>query len=385
MELVTINKLYCYLFPNGEIKSHFTICYTLIKTIKNICIDQKLKLLTDICKIMKIPLYHPYIDVCNMLITKLTNFCITISPDYVLYKSFNVPLVDNDNFVIISACADSGTIEYFSILTGDRIKSIETSYNDTSKISRANNILISCPGSDNRGDHDVKLYDITSGILMQNIIFDVILPETSYMSSANNILAIASYDKTILYDIINNTVLHTFDIGLSVYLTKDVLVGLTESYIIIYDVKNYEMLWKIESEDAFTLLIYNDMLIYGGDGNDYNINIFDMKTGKIQQILKGHTLGIQSLLVHNDILISGSIDNTIKFWDITTGINIKTLYGHTERITSLAIKDNYLISGDWDSKILIWDITIDKLVRTINTIGWVNSLMLVNLKYTTIS
>lgn len=384
MELVTINKLNCYLFPNGEIKSHFAICYALIRTVKNICIDQKLKLLTDICKIMKIPLYYPYIDVCNLLIVKLTNFCITISPEYVLYKSFNVPFVDNDNFVIISACADSGTIEYFSFLTGDRIKSIETSHNDISKISRINNILISCPGSDNRDYHDVKLYDITSGVLLQNIHFDAILPEANYISTANNILAIASYDKTILYDIINNTVLHTFDIGLSIYLTNNVLVGLSENYIKIYDLKTYELLWQIESEDAFTLLIYNDMLIYGGDGNDYNINIFDMKTGKIQQILKGHTLGIQSLLVHNDILISGSIDNTIKFWDIATGINTKTLYGHTERITSLAIKDNYLISGDWDSKILIWDLITDKIVRTINTIGWVNSLMLVNLKYATI-
>ena len=383
MEFKIINALNCLLFPNSDLHTHFTICYKLIRTIKNICINHDIKLLIDLCTIMKMPLTHVYIDTCNILLHKITDLAITISPEYVLYKSLNVPFVEkNNNYVIISSFITLSEIEYFSFLTGEKIKTINTSHTDINKLLRNNNILISCSGYDEEiGNNSVELLDIISGTTFKNIK----MKDVSYISSFDNIVAIASFDETKLYNIIYDNIFYTVGIGGPICLTKDLLVGWKDNNIVIINLKTLETLQKIELDEVPSVInIYNDMLIYGGDGENYYIMIFNLKTMKLVKTLKGHTSGVISIYIDDNFLISGSIDNTIKFWDIQTGNNIKTLYGHTQRISSLAMIDNYLISGDWDRKILIWDLNTDKVIRTIFTTGWVSSFILVDLKELTI-
>ncbi|KAF9792465.1 WD40-repeat-containing domain protein [Thelephora terrestris] len=55
------------------------------------------------------------------------------------------------------------------------------------------------------------------------------------------------------------------------------------------------------------------------------------------------------------VLISGSLDNTIKTWDISTGKAIKTFFGHIEGVWSVAADRMRLISGSHDRTIKIWD------------------------------
>jgi len=376
-----INKVNCFLFPNDEVHSHFIICYRLIKTVKNLCLNHNIKVLIDLCKIMKIPLNYSFIDTCNMLLEKLTNLA-TISSEYVIYKALNMPYIEKDNYVIVCASIGRSEIEYFSFTTGERIKVIDSSHHtDIGQLSRINNILVSCSGFDEKNYHTVEFFDITTGTLLHFIKIN----DSTYISSNNNILAIATFDQTILYDTISDTIIDTFNIGGPIYLTKELLIGWSDGRIIILDLITKKPIWTIESEEfPSTICVFNNMLIYGGDGDDYNIMIFDMKTWKPVKILKGHTEGISSLLLNNDILISGSIDKTIKFWNIKTGNIIKTLQ-LTERPVTLHLKGNYLISGDWDNKISIWDLSIDKIVKTITTVGWVSSVLLVNLRYATVN
>ena len=51
------------------------------------------------------------------------------------------------------------------------------------------------------------------------------------------------------------------------------------------------------------------------------------------------------------VLISGSLDNTIKTWDINTGKAVKTLFGHIEGVWSVAADKMRLISGSHDRTI----------------------------------
>jgi F-box and WD-40 domain protein MET30 len=51
------------------------------------------------------------------------------------------------------------------------------------------------------------------------------------------------------------------------------------------------------------------------------------------------------------ILISGSLDNTIKTWDVSTGKAVKTLFGHIEGVWSVAADNMRLISGSHDRTI----------------------------------
>jgi len=54
------------------------------------------------------------------------------------------------------------------------------------------------------------------------------------------------------------------------------------------------------------------------------------------------------------VLISGSLDNTIKIWDIDTGNAVKTLFGHIEGVWAVASDKLRLVSGSHDRTIKVW-------------------------------
>ncbi|OCH95241.1 WD40 repeat-like protein [Obba rivulosa] len=54
------------------------------------------------------------------------------------------------------------------------------------------------------------------------------------------------------------------------------------------------------------------------------------------------------------VLISGSLDNTIKLWDIDTGKAVKTLFGHIEGVWAVASDKLRLVSGSHDRTIKVW-------------------------------
>ncbi|KAG1297618.1 hypothetical protein G6F66_002448 [Rhizopus arrhizus] len=58
----------------------------------------------------------------------------------------------------------------------------------------------------------------------------------------------------------------------------------------------------------------------------------------------------------NPIIISGSLDNTVKVWDMTTGNCIRTLFGHVEGVWSLAYDTLRIVSGSHDSTVRVWDL-----------------------------
>jgi hypothetical protein len=71
-------------------------------------------------------------------------------------------------------------------------------------------------------------------------------------------------------------------------------------------------------------------------GYDYNIHIFDEKTGKQVHLLKGHTKRIEDLIIANEseILYSVSVDGTVRAWDIESGdcLNIYSLNNQCKQI-----------------------------------------------------
>jgi len=54
------------------------------------------------------------------------------------------------------------------------------------------------------------------------------------------------------------------------------------------------------------------------------------------------------------VLISGSLDNTIKLWDIDTGTAVRTLFGHIEGVWAVASDKLRLVSGSHDRTIKVW-------------------------------
>ncbi|KAI7868339.1 quinon protein alcohol dehydrogenase-like superfamily [Spinellus fusiger] len=62
-----------------------------------------------------------------------------------------------------------------------------------------------------------------------------------------------------------------------------------------------------------------------------------------------------STLSDAPIIMSGSLDNTIKVWDMNTGVCLRTLFGHVEGVWGLAFDKLRIVSCSHDKTIRIWD------------------------------
>ncbi|KAG0164698.1 hypothetical protein DFQ28_009917 [Apophysomyces sp. BC1034] len=73
-----------------------------------------------------------------------------------------------------------------------------------------------------------------------------------------------------------------------------------------------------------------------------------------------------SSLSDSPIIISGSLDNTIKQWDMATGVCLRTLFGHAEGVWSLAFDKLRLVSGSHDSTVRIWDMESGRCMHALD-------------------
>ena len=95
-------------------------------------------------------------------------------------------------------------------------------------------------------------------------------------------------------------------------------------------------------------------------GGDNVIHLWDIRTGKREMTLIGHTNGVFSLAFSPDgkTLASGSVDSDIRLWDPDTGQHKKTLTGHSAWVRSIAFSSDgkTLVSGSDDGSVLLWKI-----------------------------
>ncbi|KAI8139312.1 quinon protein alcohol dehydrogenase-like superfamily [Fennellomyces sp. T-0311] len=60
-------------------------------------------------------------------------------------------------------------------------------------------------------------------------------------------------------------------------------------------------------------------------------------------------------LSDSPLILSGALDNTIKFWSVDTEKCIRTLFGHVEGVWSLAFDSLRIVSGSHDRTVRVWD------------------------------
>lgn len=71
--------------------------------------------------------------------------------------------------------------------------------------------------------------------------------------------------------------------------------------------------------------------------------VFSMNFCSVSQCLRtlvGHTGGVWSSQMEDNIIISGSTDRTLKVWNADTGQCINTLYGHTSTVRCMHLHKN---------------------------------------------
>ncbi|PMD41499.1 WD40 repeat-like protein [Hyaloscypha variabilis F] len=76
------------------------------------------------------------------------------------------------------------------------------------------------------------------------------------------------------------------------------------------------------------------------------------------RVLTGHLHSVRAIAAHQDTLVSGSYDNTVRVWKISTGETVWRLQGHAAKVYSVVLdhKRNRCISGSMDNFVKIWSL-----------------------------
>lgn len=114
----------------------------------------------------------------------------------------------------------------------------------------------------------------------------------------------------------------------------------------------------------------NNILASGSDDN--TIKIWDVSTQKLLQTLRGHSAPVWSVMLNSDgqTLVSGSADKTVRVWDLRTGSS-RVLEGHSQTVYSVALSldGKTIASGSEDKTIKLWDVATGELIRTLGEPG----------------
>jgi WD40 repeat protein len=98
-----------------------------------------------------------------------------------------------------------------------------------------------------------------------------------------------------------------------------------------------------------------------------------------QRILEGHTSRVTSVAFSSDgkLIVSGSMDSTVRVWDTATGIQLHIMTDHDDEVNSVACSGDSrklrVVSGSSDGTVRAWDATTGTHLHTMHHEQNVNS------------
>jgi len=103
---------------------------------------------------------------------------------------------------------------------------------------------------------------------------------------------------------------------------------------------------------------------------DATIKVWDFETGEFERTLKGHTNSVQSIDFDHtgNLLVSASGDLTIRLWDFQTHQCIKTLHGHDHIVSAVIFlpSGDQIASASRDKTIKFWETSTGYCIKTLN-------------------
>ena len=100
---------------------------------------------------------------------------------------------------------------------------------------------------------------------------------------------------------------------------------------------------------------------------DNTLRRWDLKTGQsIGEPLRGHRGCVRAVAVRDGIVVSGSDDKTVRRWDLKTGEPFgEPLRGHEQAVGTVAVAEGIVVSGSYDNTVRCWALQTGRLLSVI--------------------
>jgi WD40 repeat protein len=122
-----------------------------------------------------------------------------------------------------------------------------------------------------------------------------------------------------------------------------------------------------------TVAVSPDSSILASGGDDNNVIIWDLKTGRRILTIPAHTAAVNAIAFSRDgkTLASASDDKTVRLWNARTGSRLRTLSGHAGGVKAIALSGDgkTLASGSQDKTLRLWNLGTGEVRRIITGHG----------------
>jgi len=148
---------------------------------------------------------------------------------------------------------------------------------------------------------------------------------------------------------------------------KRLATGSRDKSTIIWSVADGKPLHQLPSTAQVSAVSISHGKLATGEALNNLIKIWDLDTGKLLNVCRGHTSMINDLSFSpgGGLLASASIDKTVRLWKVETGALLQTLAGHRRMIESVSFgPGGRLQSGD-RTTVRRWSVQSGKEIRVL--------------------
>lgn len=209
-------------------------------------------------------------------------------------------------------------------------------YFDVNTLAYSGDGQILATGAD---DAKIKLWSTTSGYCYATLS-EHVAPVTAVVFHGSNLLVSASLDGTVrCYD--------------------------TSRY------SNFRVLTSPTPVQFHSLAVDSSgQLVAAGTMEPYQIYLWSVQSGKVLDVLTGHTAPVTSLAFHDATLVSGSWDHSVRLWQVYASGNQRQLIeplGHSHDVVALAIRPDgkELCSATLNGQLNFWNMDTGELTGSI--------------------
>ncbi|MEG4500605.1 serine/threonine-protein kinase [Microcoleus sp. F10-C6] len=155
------------------------------------------------------------------------------------------------------------------------------------------------------------------------------------------------------------------------------LVSASFGTIRIWNVRTGRLVRPINSvhskKSVNTLAVSPDSSILASGGDDNNVILWDLKTGRRMRTIPAHKAAVNAVAFSSDgqTLASCSDDKTVRLWNVKTGHRLRTLSGHAGGVNAIALSRDgqTLASGSDDKTVRLWNLDTGQVRRIITGHG----------------